>query len=51
MSKKALYLLGIALIIILGSFFYLKLCCNCMKPVPIDSVEEPIVATSETVLQ
>lgn len=29
MSKKALYLLGIALTIILGTFLYLKLCCNC----------------------
>jgi OOP family OmpA-OmpF porin len=29
MSKKALYLLGIAITIILGTFLYLKLCCNC----------------------
>jgi OOP family OmpA-OmpF porin len=29
MSKKTLYLLGIALTIILGSFFYQKYCCNC----------------------
>lgn len=29
MSKKALYLLGIAITIILGTFLYLKFCCNC----------------------
>jgi OOP family OmpA-OmpF porin len=29
MSKKALYLLGIAVTIILGTFLYLKFCCNC----------------------
>lgn len=29
MSKKALYLLGIALTIILGTFLYIKFCCNC----------------------
>lgn len=29
MSKKALYLLGIVLTIILGTFLYIKLCCNC----------------------
>lgn len=29
MSKKAIYLLGIAITIILGTFLYLKFCCNC----------------------
>lgn len=29
MSKKALYLLGIAITIILGTYLYLKFCCNC----------------------
>jgi OOP family OmpA-OmpF porin len=31
MSKKALYLLGIAITIILGTFLYLKFCCNCCE--------------------
>lgn len=47
MSKKALYLLGIAILIILGTFYYPKLCCSCMKPLTIDSVEKPIVAIYE----
>lgn len=29
MSKKVSYLLGIAITIILGTFLYLKFCCNC----------------------
>lgn len=34
MSKKALYLLGIALTIILGTFLYIKFCCNCAVTEP-----------------
>ncbi|WP_166923084.1 OmpA family protein [Flavobacterium poyangense] len=45
MSKKALYLLGIAITIILGTFLYLKFCCNCTKPETIDPIEKPIVTT------
>ncbi|MDW8848816.1 OmpA family protein [Flavobacterium sp. MMLR14_040] len=41
MSKKALYLLGIAITIILGTFLYLKFCCNC-------SMKSPAVATEKT---
>jgi OOP family OmpA-OmpF porin len=29
MSKKIFYLLGIALVIILGTILYIKFCCNC----------------------
>lgn len=40
MSKKALYLLGIVITIILGTFLYLKFCCNC-------NVETPPVGTEK----
>lgn len=40
MSKKALYLLGIAITIILGTFLYVNLCCNC-------SVKTPPVGTEK----
>lgn len=40
MSKKALYLLGIALTIILGTFLYVKFCCNC-------SIETPAAETEK----
>lgn len=36
MSKKALYLLGIAITIILGTFLYLKFCCNCCEKTTTD---------------
>jgi OOP family OmpA-OmpF porin len=37
MSKKILYLLGIALTLILGMFLYQNYCCNCcMKPPKLD---------------
>lgn len=36
MSKKALYLLGIAITIILGTFLYLKFCCNCSEKTTTD---------------
>nr|WP_315256050.1 OmpA family protein [uncultured Flavobacterium sp.] len=31
MSRKIIYLLGIAITIILGTFLYLKFCCNCCE--------------------
>ncbi|WP_394774008.1 OmpA family protein [Flavobacterium sp.] len=34
MTKKALYLLGIAITIILGTFLYMKFCCNCCVKTP-----------------
>lgn len=34
MSKKALYLLGIVITIILGTFLYSKFCCNCCEKTP-----------------
>ncbi|KAF2080949.1 OmpA family protein [Flavobacterium sharifuzzamanii] len=37
MSKKALYLLGIAITIILGAFFYSKFCCNCCEKTTTDT--------------
>ncbi|MGO4773064.1 OmpA family protein [Flavobacterium sp. W22_SRS_FK3] len=47
MSKKALYLLGIAITIILGTFLYLKFCCNCCEETPKTNKEVPVVI-SET---
>jgi len=47
MSKKALYLLGIAITIILGTFLYLKFCCNCSEKTITDdtpkTVSTPVV--------
>lgn len=40
MSKKALYLLGIAITIILGTFLYVKLCCNCGVTEPAADTEK-----------
>ncbi|MDQ6472929.1 OmpA family protein [Flavobacterium sp. LHD-80] len=40
MSKKALYLLGIALTIILGTFLYVKFCCNCSTETPAADTEK-----------
>lgn len=40
MSKKALYLLGIALVIILGTILYIKFCCNCDMAQPNTAVEK-----------
>ncbi len=40
MSKKALYLLGIALTIILGTFLYVKFCCNCGAAEPKADIEK-----------
>jgi OOP family OmpA-OmpF porin len=49
MSKKALYLLGIAITIILGTFLYVKLCCNCtMKTPMVDTKKVPVVVAQGT---
>lgn len=49
MSKKTLYLLGIAITIILGTFLYLKFCCNCCKETPKTGIEKtPVVSVSST---
>ncbi|TPG37597.1 OmpA family protein [Flavobacterium pectinovorum] len=45
MSKKALYLLGIAITIILGTFLYVKFCCNCTMKTPAVDTEKVPVAT------
>lgn len=51
MSKKALYLLGIALTIILGTFLYVKFCCNCTMKTPAATTEKvPIVVAKETIV-
>ncbi|RED27149.1 outer membrane protein OmpA-like peptidoglycan-associated protein [Flavobacterium cutihirudinis] len=48
MSKKALYLLGIALTIILGTFLYVKFCCNCSMQTPAADTEKvPTVAVKD----
>jgi len=50
MSKKALYLLGIVITIILGTFLYLKFCCNCTMKTPAVDTEKvsKVVAPDET---
>lgn len=50
MSKKTLYLLGIVVTIILGTFLYLKFCCNCCMKEPADNIEE-VVVVKETVTE
>ncbi|AWK06003.1 flagellar motor protein MotB [Flavobacterium crocinum] len=42
MSKKALYLLGIAITIILGTFLYLKFCCNCSEKITTDDTPKTV---------
>jgi OOP family OmpA-OmpF porin len=50
MSKKALYLLGIAITVILGTFLYLKFCCNCtIKTTAVDTEKVSVVVAEETV--
>lgn len=50
MSKKALYLLGIALTIILGTFLYVKFCCNCNIETPTADTEKvPEVVAKESI--
>jgi outer membrane protein OmpA-like peptidoglycan-associated protein len=50
MSKKALYLLGIAITIILGTFLYLKFCCNCSMKTPAVATEKTPVNSSDTTM-
>ncbi|WP_264530013.1 OmpA family protein [Flavobacterium sp. N502540] len=52
MSKKALYLLGIVITIILGTFLYLKFCCNCtMKTPTVDTGKvSKVVAPDEIIV-
>ncbi|MCM0667252.1 OmpA family protein [Flavobacterium tyrosinilyticum] len=45
MSKKALYLLGIAITIILGTFLYLKFCCNCCEKTTTDITSKTVPPT------
>lgn len=47
MSKKALYLLGIAITIILGTFLYLKFCCNCCEKAITDDTPKTVSKTVE----
>jgi OmpA-OmpF porin, OOP family len=49
MSKKNLYVLGIALTLILGAFFYQKFCCNATVNLPMlnDSID---VGSSKAIL-
>ncbi|MBS7253844.1 OmpA family protein [Flavobacterium branchiicola] len=50
MSKKALYLLGIVLTIILGTFLYVKFCCNCNMEKPATDTEKvPVVIEKESI--
>jgi len=42
MSKKALYVLGIAITIILGTFLYLKFCCNCCEETTTDDAPKMV---------
>lgn len=50
MSKKALYLLGIAITIILGTFLYVKFCCNCTIKTPVTDTEKISVVVAEDAL-
>ena len=51
MSKKALYLLGIAITIILGTFLYEKFCCNCTMKTPIvDTEKVPVVVAQDAIV-
>lgn len=47
MSKKALYLLGIVVTIILGTFLYLNFCCNCCVKTPVPDAEKKPVAIAQ----
>jgi OOP family OmpA-OmpF porin len=48
MSKKALYLLGIVITIILGTFLYMKLCCDCTVKTTVDTEKVPAVVVKDT---
>jgi OmpA-OmpF porin, OOP family len=51
MSKKALYLLGIAITIILGTFLYVNFCCNCtMKTPTADTEKVPVVVAQDAIV-
>ncbi|WKL49166.1 OmpA family protein [Flavobacterium pectinovorum] len=50
MSKKALYLLGIAITIILGTFLYLKFCCNCSMKTPTVTTEKTPAVVNDTTM-
>lgn len=45
MSKKALYLLGIAATIILGTFLYMKFCSKCCEKIPADDSPKTVQTT------
>ena len=45
MSKKTLYLLGIAITIILGAFLYQKFCCNCCEKAITDDTPKTVSPT------
>lgn len=45
MSKKALYLLGIAATIILSTFLYTKFCCQCCEKIPADDSLKTVQTT------
>ena len=47
MSKKALYLLGIAITIILGTFLYTKFCCDCCVKTPEVGIEKVSVVVAQ----
>lgn len=47
MSKKSLYVLGIAITIILGTFLYLKFCCNCCEKTPTDDTLKTASPTAQ----
>lgn len=47
MSKKALYLLGIAITIILGTYLYVEFCCNCAIKTPAADTEKVSVVVAE----
>ncbi|MHC0445123.1 OmpA family protein [Flavobacterium sp. 3-218] len=47
MSKKTLYLLGIAITIILGTFLYQKFCCNCCEKTVTDDTPKTVSTTVE----
>ncbi|MEN2402428.1 OmpA family protein [Flavobacterium sp. MC2016-06] len=47
MSKKALYLLGIAITIIFGTFLYMKFCCNCCMKTPTEDTEKTVAVETK----
>ena len=50
MSKKALYLLGIAIAIIVGTFLYHKFCCNCSMKTPTVTTEKTPAVVNDTTM-